>query len=186
YVVNESDSTLSTFRINASNGALTSVGTPVASGGLSSPQSVTVDPTGRFAYVGGTGKAVAAFSISSFTGVLTSLGSANAGERPATISVAPSGRFAYSANANDDTVATLSINANTGELTRVGTSAPTGDAPQAVSVDASGKFVYVVNKGSNTVSTFSINASTGALTPVGAPVATGTGPFSIATTYSLQ
>ena len=55
--------------------ALTSVGPNVAAGG--NPFSVTVDPTGRFAYVANAGSDdVSAYTINPTTGALTLVGTA--------------------------------------------------------------------------------------------------------------
>jgi DNA-binding beta-propeller fold protein YncE len=54
---------------------LTSLGAAVAAG--TSPVSVTVDPSGKFAYAANYGSSdVSAYSINTTTGVLTSLGAA--------------------------------------------------------------------------------------------------------------
>jgi 6-phosphogluconolactonase (cycloisomerase 2 family) len=56
YVTNYADGTVSSFSINPQSGALTPVGTPVATGNLTSvpnpgPIDVKVDPSGQFVYV---------------------------------------------------------------------------------------------------------------------------------------
>ena len=90
--------------INASTGALTSIGAAVASG--AGPQSVAVDPTGRFVYVANYGAAtVSMYSINASTGALTSIGAAVAsGAGPYGVAVDPTGRFVYVANYGASTV----------------------------------------------------------------------------------
>ena len=77
YVVNACISTsdcsagnVSAYTINSSTGALRAVaGSPFAAGG--GPYSVTVDPSGRFAYVANSGDdTVSAYTINSSTGAL--------------------------------------------------------------------------------------------------------------------
>ena len=56
YVTNYADFSVSSFSINAQSGALTAVGTPVATGNLThvanpGPIDVKVDPSGQFVYV---------------------------------------------------------------------------------------------------------------------------------------
>ena len=104
YVANYGDgvapSTVSAYTID-STGALTAVaGSPFGAG--IAPSSVTVDPTGKFAYVANQGSNdVSAYTINASTGALTSVGAAMAtGTTPNSVTVDPSGKFAYVANTN--------------------------------------------------------------------------------------
>jgi DNA-binding beta-propeller fold protein YncE len=156
-----------------------SVGT-VAAG--TNPFSVTVDPTGKFAYVVNNGSSnVSAYRINPSTGTLTSVGApVVAGTSPVSVTVDPTGKFAYVANFNSNNVSAFTINASTGALTPAPDSPfQAGTNPVSVAVDRSGKFAYVANSGSSNVSAYAINASTGALTLVGAPIAAGTNPISV-------
>jgi 6-phosphogluconolactonase (cycloisomerase 2 family) len=174
YVANVNDSTISEYAINASTGALTSVGTVAIS---LRPFSMTVDPFGKFVYVANNDSStVSEYTINASTGALTLVGTAATGSGPFSVAVDPFGKFVYVANNTDSTVSEYTINASTGALTLVGTAAA-GSGPNSVTVDPSGKFTYVVN-GANTVSAYTINASTGALTLVGT-VATGSYPGSV-------
>jgi DNA-binding beta-propeller fold protein YncE len=81
---------VTTFGIDPTTGALTEVGTEVAAG--TSPHTVTVDPSGRFAYVanGGFGffDPVTTFSIDQTTGALTKVGTeVPAGDAPHSIAI---------------------------------------------------------------------------------------------------
>ena len=67
YVTCQGSNDVSMYTINASTGLLTANGTIAAGTG---PISVTVDPTGRYAYVANVG-AVSMYTINSSTGVLT-------------------------------------------------------------------------------------------------------------------
>lgn len=121
---------VSAFTVNPSTGALTAVsGSPFAAG--SNPLSVTVDPTGRFAYVGDAVNGhVYAFSINS-TGALTAVsGSPFAAGMPGTqlssVTVDPSGNFAYVTDFFYGFIDAFAINAGTGALTAVGSFATGG------------------------------------------------------------
>src|SRR5260370_16670291 len=88
--------------ITATTGVLAVIGA-IAAG--STPASVVVDPSGRFAYaasnafsVGETGN-VFMYTINATTGALTSIGTIAAGIDPASVAVDTSPRFAYVANA---------------------------------------------------------------------------------------
>ena len=72
YVANVLSNDVSAYTINATTGALTSIGAPVAAG--TNPLSVTVDPSGKFVYVAnGASNNVSAYTINATTGVLTPL-----------------------------------------------------------------------------------------------------------------
>jgi RNA polymerase sigma factor (sigma-70 family) len=150
--------------------------------GGAGPISVTVDPTGQFAYVVNFGSDnISAFSVNPNTGTLTAVGPAVAtGNRPRSVAVDPSGKFAYVANLDSNNVSAFAINTNTGALTAVGSPVAAGTTPFSVTVDPLGKFAYVANLGSNNVSEFTIDPRTGALTAVGVPVTSGASPSSLA------
>jgi DNA-binding beta-propeller fold protein YncE len=158
------------------SGTLTSSGTAPTG---TYPNSVTVDPSGRFVYVTNSGgnDTVSSFTINQTTGTLTSSGTALTGTYPTSVTVDPSGRFVYVANINSQNVSSYTINQTTGTLTSSGT-APTGSGPYSVNVDPSGRFAYVANNNSQNVSSYTINQTTGTLTSSGtAP--TGINPNSV-------
>ncbi|MGC2765533.1 MAG: beta-propeller fold lactonase family protein [Candidatus Acidiferrum sp.] len=168
---------VSMYTINATTGALTSIGT-IAAG--TQPVSVAVDPAGKFAYVTNNGSNdVSMFTINATTGTLTSIGTIAAGAQPVSVAVDPAGKFAYVTNNGSNDVSMFTINATTGTLTSIGTIAA-GTQPVSAAVDPAGKFAYVTNNGSNDVSMYTINATTGALTSIGT-IAAGSSPTSIAT-----
>ncbi len=160
---------VSMFTINATTGALTSIGT-VAAGTINAepaPISIVVDPTGTFAYVVNSGSNdVSMYSINATTGILTSIGSIAAGTIPLSVAVDPTGKFAYVTNFQSNDVSMYTINATTGALTSTGMIAA-GSNPTSIAIHPSGKFAYVTNSGSNDVSMYSIDAATGALTLIG-------------------
>jgi YVTN family beta-propeller protein len=167
------------YTINATTGALTSMGT-IAAG--TDPVSVAVDPSGKFAYAvnenfGSAGN-VSMYAINATTGALTSMGTIAAGTDPVSATVDPSGKFAYVTNSGSNDFSMYTINATTGALTSLGTIAA-GTDPVSATVDPSGKFAYVTNSGSNDVSMYAINATTGSLTLIGM-IAAELSPTSIA------
>jgi len=184
YVANEggfAPTNVSMFIIDATTGALTSIGA-VAAGGRA--ESVVVHPSGKFAYVAnqsalpGSAGNVSMYTINAGTGGLTSIGTIAAGTDPVSVAVHPSGKFAYVTNSGSNNVSMYTISGTTGALTSTGTIAA-GTGPDSVAVDPTGKFAYVTNSGSNNVSMYTINATTGALTFVGT-IAAGSSPTSIA------
>jgi 6-phosphogluconolactonase len=172
---------ISAYTINSSTGVLRAIaGSPFAAGRIA--ESVTVDPSGRFAYVGDNA-GVLAYTIDGSTGALRAIAGSPfpAGTSAESVTVDPSGRFAYVANFDDETVSAFTINSSTGALSPVaGSPAAAGVYPQSVVVDPSGRFVYVANQGGN-VSAYTINGSTGALSEIaGSPFAARDTPRSVA------
>jgi 6-phosphogluconolactonase (cycloisomerase 2 family) len=176
YVANGSDGTISIFAVDAETGQLRANGYFFAGG--HHPTSVTVAPSGRFAYaVNPDTRAVAGFSIQPNNGALRPLESVSVGNQPVALTIDPSGKFAYVANSGSDDVSAFSVNNATGVLIPVPCEAPackegrfpTTLKPRSVVVEPQGRFAYVV--GADAVATYRINVS-GALLPAG-EVATG-------------
>jgi len=150
---------VSMYMINATTGALTSIGTITA--GIW-PFSVAIDPTGKFAYASNSGSDdVSMFTIDTATGGLTSIGTITVGG--GSIAVHPSGKFVYVSNLAGS-FSTYSVNATSGTLTLIGT---TGAAGSSIAIHPSGEFAYVTNLGSNSVSMYNIDAVTGTFTLIG-------------------
>jgi YVTN family beta-propeller protein len=164
YVTNSGSNDVSMYSINATTGALTSIG-PIAT--RANPSSATVDPTGKFAYVANSGSNdVSMYTIDTTTGTLTPIGPIAAGTNPSSVAVDPTGKFAYVSNYRSNDISIYNINATTGILTSIGTIAA-GSSPTSIAVHPSGKFAYVANIGSNDVTMYSIDTATGALTLIG-------------------
>jgi DNA-binding beta-propeller fold protein YncE len=204
YVVNSGCSAnqwgvLSMYTINPANGTLTP-GSAVPTGDEGA-DSVAVDPTGKFVYVGNWGAGDSAGSVSMFTlnsadGTLTFTGTVAApcdslaigSCAPWSLAIHPSGKFVYVANEggfSPTSVSMYAIDAGTGFLNSLGTVAADGRA-SAVTVDPSGKFAYVADGGQNSdgskgmyVSMYRIDSATGVLTSIG-KIQAGTSPWSIA------
>jgi YVTN family beta-propeller protein len=173
-------SSVSMYTINSTTGALTSIGMIDAGAG---PDSLAVDPAGKFAYVANFGSNdVSMYTIDATTGALASIGTIAAGTSPDSIAEDPAGKFAYVTNFNSNDVSMYSIDATTGALISIG-SVAAGTNPFSVAVDPAGKFAYVANwTGSDadgSVSMYTIDATTGGLTPSGT-IATELSPTSIA------
>src|SRR4051812_8817147 len=174
--------TISVFAVDASTGALTSVGSTPA--GRSSLRSMAVDPSGKFVYTTSGGSRTASFEVDGFaidgtTGALSPVPGNPffAGTNPSFVTVDPSAKFAYVTNQASADVSSFAINTTTGALTSTGRAA-SGGAPLSVVVHPSGRFVYVAGSG---ISVYTIDGTTGALTEIpGSPFAAANGFFSIA------
>src|SRR5207302_1062700 len=105
-------------------------------------QTITIDPSGRFAYVAGGGN-VATYSIDTTTGALSLLRYLPYvfAQSPRSVAVDPSDRFAYVVSFNN--ILAYTIDATTGVLNPVPGSPFAGGAGSPVVVDATGRFAYV-------------------------------------------
>jgi 6-phosphogluconolactonase (cycloisomerase 2 family) len=218
YVANKGSDSISVYSINSATGALTlidangsvvgaqsSIATGVGSVG-DAPISVTVHPSGKFAYVVNqgnavdTGNAITAYTIDT-AGALSVMADVDGGKigaqtsiltgtLPYAIAVDPAGRFAYVANDTSNNVSAYKIDQTTGALTQVdadGTVAgiqnfAAGTNPRAVAIDPAGKCALVANGGSDNVKSYTINATTGALANVSTVISrsAGSAPRSVA------
>ena len=168
YVANLNSNDVSAYRIDASTGALTLLGSFPAG---TQPDAVAVNPAGTFAYVANNGGGVSVYRIDAATGVLSQIAGSPfaAGTYPISVTVDPAGTFAYVANNGSGTVSAYRIDQTTGALTQIpGSPFAAGAAPYSITVDPAGTFAYVANNGSGTVSAYRIDATTGALASVGA------------------
>ena len=197
YVANLSSNNISAYKIDTGSttpGALIAIDANDAISGYQAtiatgpaPASVTVHPSGKFAYVvnqanNTTGNSISAYSINTTTGALSAIDANGAvsgtqasiatGTLPYAVTVDPTGKFAYVANGTDGNVSVYTINQTSGALT-AGTAVSAGTVPISIAIDPTGQYAFVANNGSNTVSAYTITAGTGAL------VAVGGSPFTV-------
>ncbi len=168
YVLNSGSNTVTTFAANPSTGALTPVGSPVATGVTPYGVQTSVTPGGTFLYVANYGSnSISAYSLGS-NGLPSPIAGSPfaAGAHPFAVTINPAGTFAYVANETDNTVSTYAIDPTYGTLTPVGTpiSTGTGSNPEGVVVDPSGQYLYVSSYNTNAIELFTIDQGTGSLT----------------------
>jgi len=160
YVANAGTFDISVFSINSGTGALTPVtGSPFSIG--VTPQSMVLNPSGTFLFVGVPGVGTRDGSILTFSvnaGALTSVASGDSGgSNPDGLAVDPSGQYLYVANTSSNSIAVFQIQ-STGALSGV-TGSPLNDgylSPTSLLLDPTGKFLYIADQGSNNVAAFSI------------------------------
>jgi 6-phosphogluconolactonase (cycloisomerase 2 family)/uncharacterized protein YjdB len=144
------------------------------------PNSVNIDPSGKYVYVANFGgNTTASNTVSEYVigvgGELTSLTPSTvvAGSEPAAVAINPAGTYAYVANFGDNSISQYTI-AN-GVLTPMAVpTVTTGglNEPNYIVVDPTGHYVYAPNfNGPGTISQYSIGPG-GALAPLTPPVAT--------------
>jgi YVTN family beta-propeller protein len=109
----------------APSGGSSSASTFAVTTGADDPQSIAVDPAGKFAYVASSGcdaqGYVSMYTINPATGALASIGTIAAGMSPTSKAVHPSGKFAYVTNSDSNDVSIYGIDGATRALTLVGT-----------------------------------------------------------------
>jgi len=132
YVINELDSTITTFGYDAERGVLDPrqvIGTlPPASTGRSTGAEIAVAPSGRFLYASNRGHdSIAIFAINAENGALTAMGwEPTQGTMPRFFALDPSGRYLYAANQESDTIVAFRVDQTTGALAPTGQVIETG------------------------------------------------------------
>jgi 6-phosphogluconolactonase (cycloisomerase 2 family) len=190
YVVNGGDQarpqydTVAMFRTNDLTGQVTAALGTVPAG--DTPESMAVDPTGRFAYLANSGSDnVSMYAIESTTGRLLPLPQRTvaAGREPLAVAVDPTGRFVYVANHGSHNVSMYAIEAPTGRLQPLPqATVRAGSFPWWVTVDPAGQFAYVTNHGDDTIAIFRLDPTTGQLSPNGTlALPAGSGPAAVVT-----
>ena len=138
YVINELDSTITTYRFGAERGELTPLQVvptlPPAFTGHSTTAEIVVAPSGRFVYGSNRGyDSIAIFAIDEATGVLAPVGwELTQGKTPRFFALDPSGTFLYAANKDSDTIVTFRVDQATGKLAPTGQVVKTGSPSSIV------------------------------------------------------
>ncbi|AVQ85061.1 MULTISPECIES: lactonase family protein [unclassified Variovorax] len=157
YTPNEGSNNASAFEIGA--GGSLPAPTTVAAG--SSPQHMTVDPSGRYAYVAGLlSSTVFVFSIDPGTGALLLVQTVFVNSARF-IAIEPQGRFAYVLG--NRSVVQFAIDSATGQL-GAATSFATGGSPNDfwMAIDGASRFAYLPHL-DGSVDVLAIDATSGAL-----------------------
>lgn len=174
------------FGIDPTSGRLTPFGA-FGSGSISDAfgASIAADPTGKFVYEITSGGTINSYSVNTATGSLTRVSFVASAQSPRNIAVDPTGKFALVSYSQTNVMDVYSINATTGELTKV-TGSPftiSSWGLGGIAFDPTGKFVFVTeaNDGGQNISVHSLNPTTGFLTAVpGSPFSNNGRSFSIA------
>jgi 6-phosphogluconolactonase len=80
----------------------------------------------------------------------------------ADIHLRPDGKFLYISERTSSTLATFSVNGDTGKLTYLG-SAPTEKQPRGFAIEPKGRFLIASGEKSPTISVYAIDPASGAL-----------------------
>lgn len=126
YVINETNSTLTTLSFNVANGALSSIDTistlPVGFTGNNTAAEVQVHPNGRFVYGSNRGHdSIGVFRVNPADGKLSLLEhELTGGVRPRHFSIDPRGDLLYAANQQSGTVFAFRVDQDAGTLLSLG------------------------------------------------------------------
>jgi 6-phosphogluconolactonase (cycloisomerase 2 family) len=183
WVATQGDQRVTPFTVNLTTGAVSQVGSAVATG--ATPVAMAITPAAKSLFVANGGdNTISAYTVNS-DGSLTAQGTATpVGQLPVALAVDPSSKFLFVANENSSTISVFSISGTS--LTQVAgspfsSSLPgdlTGNGPAALVTSPSGNFLYVANQFTNSLGAFSYDAN-GALTLI-AGYTTGNNPSALA------
>ena len=173
----------STHKITAMPGQTFHTLPAFANNGDCCPNTVAVDGSGRFAYVGGLNDgSIHVYSVDQSSGTWTEISASNSqpssGGGPVyTVAMHPTNRFLYESQQASSFVNIWSRNQNSGLISpSSGSPFETGALTSSVSVSADGKFLFVPQYESGRVSAYTVNGD-GTLTGfAGSPVTAGDAP----------
>ncbi len=171
YVVNNADSTVSQYRVNA-DGTLAPLSPPTVPTGPQ-PLSVAVHPGGSVVYVthflgrDGSAGAISQYRVNA-NGTLTLVSDApvGAGDKPSSVAVHPTGNFAYVVNSQEEPVTVLQYRVGTnGALTPLSPAKVVAGSPKSmqggmsfITTSPDGRSAYVVNNTEGTVWSYEVGA----------------------------
>jgi 6-phosphogluconolactonase len=165
------------FAINATTGVLKAIAGSPFTADIVAPDSVAVDPTGRFLMVAegccADTAGITVYTITPATGKLTAVKGSpflpvSGVSEPSAVIVDPTGRYVYVANGQafgSGGATVYSINATSGKLTSIGSEIVGGSAPWDITTDVTGSYVYMTNNDS-TIYAYVIANATGELSNV--------------------
>ncbi len=131
YVINELQSTVTTFSYDGGTGSLKKLGSvstlPKGFSGNNTAAEIKVHPNGKFLYASNRGNdSIAAFSIDNHTGTLTLIDFVpTRGKTPRNIEIDPTGKLLLAANQDSNNIVVFRIDPRSGKL------APTGQVLSA-------------------------------------------------------
>ena len=137
YVLNELDSTLTTYRFDGERGALTPLQVittlPPSFTGSSTTSEIVVAASGRFVYASNRGHdSLVIFAVED-AGTLSPVGwEPTQGRTPRFFAIEPSGTLLYAANMDSDTIVAFRVDAGSGKLTATGQIIKTGSPSSIV------------------------------------------------------
>lgn len=153
FVINEIDSTLSSYRYDPERGALSP---------LETVPTIPADFAGP------------AFSPDVQVGAAASDPPVVGTNFAADVHLAPSGHVVYGSNRGHDSIVVFAFSEGTERLTYVAHQPTRGRTPRNFTIDATGRLLLAANQGSDSLVAFRIDPLTGRLTPTGEVASTPT------------
>jgi len=138
YLLNELDSTLTTYRFDGERGALAPLQVittlPPSYTGNNSTSEIVVAASGRFVYASNRGHdSLAIFAVDDASGTLSPVGwELTQGKTPRFFAIEPSGTLLYAANMDSDTIVAFRVDAGSGKLAPSGQVIKTGSPSSIV------------------------------------------------------
>jgi 6-phosphogluconolactonase len=124
YFSNEQGCSVTAYRLDRTNGTLSSVQTiptlPAGQSERTTCSQIHLTPSGRFLYVGNravNGSSIAAFAVESATGHLTAAGHTSTEAVPSAFCLDPAGHFLFAAGTASGRLASYRVNQQSGALT---------------------------------------------------------------------
>ncbi len=168
FLFNNGNGLVQSFAINAQNGQLTAVGTPLSTGG--SGGAIALSSDGKFLYIANqTEGSIAVFSVNN-SGMLTPVGPpfSAGGTGIFLVTLTPDGKFLYIVlfNSAGQSIKGFAVDPSNQKFTAI--QGGTIDKSNTITIDGSGKFAYVtlVTSTNFVLATYSIDPNTGALTKI--------------------
>jgi 6-phosphogluconolactonase len=136
------------------------------------PRHLAFHPNGKLVYlINETNSTMAVYTLDGVAGTLTEIqtlstlpvGYTGPANTAAEVWVHPSGNWVLASNRGEDSIVVFSVDSQTGELTRVGSTSSGGTTPRDFTLDPSGTFVYAANEGTGNVVPFQFDAIAGTL-----------------------
>ncbi len=138
YLLNELDSTLTTYRFDGERGALAPLQVittlPPSFTGDSTTSEIVVAASGRFVYASNRGHdSLAIFAVNEADGTLSPVGwEPTRGKTPRFFAIEPSGAVLYAANMDSDTIVAFRVDPSSGKLAATGQVIKTGSPSSIV------------------------------------------------------
>ena len=178
YVTSAAGNTISAFSVDATTGAIASVGPPVSTGLL--PLAIAGTSNKKYVYVVNSGSNdISAYSVDSGTGALTAVPGSpfTAGTNPRSLALYFDSL--YVANSGSSDISVYQIDQSTGVLTPYSPATfATGAGPSAIAFDPIYGSLYTANTGDSNISAFGIGDGLGPV--AGSPFLAGSNISSLA------
>jgi 6-phosphogluconolactonase len=165
------------YKFDAFRGSITPNDPPTASVAPGSgARHLAFHPGGKFVYViNEMGSTITAFAYDASKGALSEVQTVSTlpadfkadNTTCAEVAIHPNGKFAYGSNRGHDSIASFSVDEQTGKLAPTGHQSTGGKTPRHFAIAPGGEFLVAANQDSGNLVVFRIDPRTGTLNPTG-------------------